>query len=188
MVHGGFSRGHCPIAAWGSPPNRILHKKSSVRLRRKFKISHVRPITTETGEDPGGRRGAEPRVSSQELLMERSLIQRALAGKWHDDLPDLRKMTRRGSDTGKLRRRVAYMRGVIYGLAVVCIWGAFIVVSLLGVRTSLTSAGDVAASTFSCGWCPLVVDGKKGSVGGRLGWTGVAWSSSPVVGRRWCCL
>ena len=30
--------------------------------------------------------------------------------------------------------KTAYMRGAIYGLAAVCIWGAFIVVSRLGVR------------------------------------------------------
>src|SRR5262245_37855974 len=41
-----------------------------------------------------------------------------------------------------------YLRGVLYGLSAVCIWAAFIVVSRLGVRTSLTPL-DVAAIRFS---------------------------------------
>ena len=40
-----------------------------------------------------------------------------------------------------------YLRGVLYGLSAVCIWAAFIVVSRLGVRTSLTPL-DVAAIRF----------------------------------------
>jgi hypothetical protein len=44
----------------------------------------------------------------------------------------------------------AYLQGAIYGLAAVCIWGAFIVVSRLGVRTSLTPWG-VAAIRFTVG-------------------------------------
>jgi drug/metabolite transporter (DMT)-like permease len=31
-----------------------------------------------------------------------------------------------------------YARGALYGLAAVCIWAGFIVVSRLGVKTSLT--------------------------------------------------
>ena len=41
-----------------------------------------------------------------------------------------------------------YVRGAIYGLSAVCIWAAFIVVSRLGVRTSLTP-WDVAAIRFA---------------------------------------
>ena len=41
-----------------------------------------------------------------------------------------------------------YTRGAVYGLAAVCIWAGFIVVSRLGVRTSLTP-WDVAAIRFA---------------------------------------
>jgi len=37
--------------------------------------------------------------------------------------------------------KLAYMRATIYGLAAVCMWGAFIVVSRVGVRTSLFFGG-----------------------------------------------
>ena len=68
----------------------------------------------------------------------------------------------------------AYLRGAIYGLAAVCIWGAFIVVSRLGVRTSLTP-WDVAAIRFTvAGLLLLPYLTKKGPALDRLGWTGVA--------------
>jgi drug/metabolite transporter (DMT)-like permease len=41
-----------------------------------------------------------------------------------------------------------YTRGALYGLAAVVIWAGFIVVSRLGVRTSLTP-WDVAAIRFA---------------------------------------
>src|SRR5215467_7511916 len=41
-----------------------------------------------------------------------------------------------------------YARGALYGLAAVCIWAAFIVVSRLGVKSSLTP-WDVAAIRFA---------------------------------------
>jgi drug/metabolite transporter (DMT)-like permease len=41
-----------------------------------------------------------------------------------------------------------YVRGALYGFAAVCIWAAFIVVSRLGVSTSLTP-WDVAAIRFT---------------------------------------
>jgi drug/metabolite transporter (DMT)-like permease len=44
--------------------------------------------------------------------------------------------------------KTTYMRGAICGLAAVCIWGALIVVSRPGVRTSLTP-WDVAAIRFT---------------------------------------
>jgi drug/metabolite transporter (DMT)-like permease len=67
----------------------------------------------------------------------------------------------------------AYTRGAIYGLAAVCIWGAFIVVSRLGVRTSLPP-WDVAAIRFSvAGVILLPYLAKKGLALDRLGWTGV---------------
>ena len=40
-----------------------------------------------------------------------------------------------------------FVRGALYGLSAVCIWAAFIVVSRLGIRTSLTP-WDVAAIRF----------------------------------------
>ena len=68
----------------------------------------------------------------------------------------------------------AYMRGAIYGLAAVCIWGTFIVSSRLGARTSLTP-WDVAAIRFSvAGVIFLPYLAKKGLSLDRLGWTGVA--------------
>jgi drug/metabolite transporter (DMT)-like permease len=67
-----------------------------------------------------------------------------------------------------------YARGVVYGLAAVCIWAAFIVVSRLGVRTSLTP-WDVAAIRFTVAGVllsPYLM--QKGLALDRLGWIGVA--------------
>jgi len=67
-----------------------------------------------------------------------------------------------------------YARGAFYGLAAVCIWASFIVVSRLGVQTSLTP-WDIAAIRFSVAGLlllPLLV--SKGLALDRLGWTGVA--------------
>ena len=68
----------------------------------------------------------------------------------------------------------SYARGATYGLAAVCIWGAFIVVSRLGVRSSLTP-WDVAAIRFSvAGVLLLPYLKKRGWALDRLGWKGVA--------------
>jgi drug/metabolite transporter (DMT)-like permease len=70
--------------------------------------------------------------------------------------------------------RSQYARGALYGLAAVCIWAAFIVVSRLGVQTSLTP-WDVAAIRFTvAGLLLLPYLGSKGLALDRLGWTGVA--------------
>jgi drug/metabolite transporter (DMT)-like permease len=67
----------------------------------------------------------------------------------------------------------AYTRGTFYGLAAVCIWGAFIVVSRLGVRTSLTP-WDVAAIRFAAAGVLLIPYlAKRGLALDRLGWKGV---------------
>jgi len=67
-----------------------------------------------------------------------------------------------------------YARGAFYGLAAVCIWAGFIVVSRLGVQTSLTP-WDVAAIRFSvAGLLLLPYLWSKGLALDRLGWTGVA--------------
>ena len=67
-----------------------------------------------------------------------------------------------------------YARGAIYGLSAVCIWAAFIVVSRLGVRTSLTP-GDVAAIRFAvAGMLLLPYLIGRGLALDRLGWVGVA--------------
>lgn len=67
-----------------------------------------------------------------------------------------------------------YTRGALYGLSAVCIWAAFIVVSRLGVQTSLTP-WDVAAIRFGvAGILLLPYLLKKGLALDRLGWTGVA--------------
>jgi drug/metabolite transporter (DMT)-like permease len=79
----------------------------------------------------------------------------------------------------------AYALGAIYGLAAVCIWGAFIVVSRLGVRTSLTP-WDVAAIRFTVAGVLLSPYlAKRGLALDRLGWTGVtaivAGCGAPMV-------
>ena len=67
-----------------------------------------------------------------------------------------------------------YARGALYGLAAVIIWAAFIVVSRLGVSTSLTP-WDVAAIRFGvAGSLLLPYAVRKGIALDRLGWTGVA--------------
>jgi drug/metabolite transporter (DMT)-like permease len=67
-----------------------------------------------------------------------------------------------------------YARGAFYGLAAVCIWAGFIVVSRLGVRTSLTP-WDVAAIRFTvAGTLLLPCAMRKGLALDRLGWLGVA--------------
>ena len=70
--------------------------------------------------------------------------------------------------------KATYLRGTIYGLAAVCIWGAFIVVSRLGVRTSLTP-WDVAAIRFTvAGVLLLPYLARRGMAIDRIGWSGVA--------------
>jgi drug/metabolite transporter (DMT)-like permease len=67
-----------------------------------------------------------------------------------------------------------YVRGAFYGLAAVCIWAGFIVVSRVGVQTSLTPL-DVAAIRFSVAGLLLLPHLlSKGLALDRLGWTGVA--------------
>jgi hypothetical protein len=84
----------------------------------------------------------------------------ALAGSWHDHVQN--------PTTSE------YTRGALYGLAAVCIWAAFIVVTRLGVRTSLTP-WDVAAIRFTVAGAllfPYVI--RKGLALERLGWIGLA--------------
>jgi drug/metabolite transporter (DMT)-like permease len=67
-----------------------------------------------------------------------------------------------------------YARGALYGLAAVGIWAGFIVVSRLGVTTSL-APWDVAAIRFSvAGSLLLPYLLRHGLAFDRLGWTGVA--------------
>jgi drug/metabolite transporter (DMT)-like permease len=67
-----------------------------------------------------------------------------------------------------------YARGALYGLAAVCIWAAFIVVSRLGVTTSLTP-WDVAAIRFTiAGALLLPYLLSQGLAFDRLGWAGIA--------------
>lgn len=78
-----------------------------------------------------------------------------------------------------------YLRGALYGLSAVCIWAAFIVVSRLGVRTSLTP-WDIAAIRFAvAGVLLLPYLLKRGLALGRLGWSGLAaivvGSGAPMV-------
>src|SRR5262249_39678479 len=78
-----------------------------------------------------------------------------------------------------------YARGAIYGLSAVCIWASFIVVSRLGVRTSLTP-WDVAAIRFTvAGLLLLPYLMRRGLAVERLGWVGVlaviAGCGAPMV-------
>jgi drug/metabolite transporter (DMT)-like permease len=67
-----------------------------------------------------------------------------------------------------------YLRGALCGLSAVCIWAAFIVVSRLGVSTSLTP-WDVAAIRFAvAGVILLPYLLRRGLALDRLGWQGVA--------------
>lgn len=66
-----------------------------------------------------------------------------------------------------------YARGALYGVAAVSIWAAFIVVSRLGVRTSL-SPWDITAIRFCVAGSlllPFVI--SKGLALERLGWIGL---------------
>jgi drug/metabolite transporter (DMT)-like permease len=66
-----------------------------------------------------------------------------------------------------------YVRGAFYGFVAVCIWAAFIVVSRLGVSTTLTP-WDVAAIRFTVAGVlllPYVI--RKGLALERLGWIGI---------------
>src|SRR5262249_49874719 len=66
-----------------------------------------------------------------------------------------------------------YLRGALYGFSAVCICAAFIVVSRLGVRTSL-APWDVVAIRFAvAGVLLLPYSLKKGLALDRLGWTGL---------------
>jgi drug/metabolite transporter (DMT)-like permease len=66
-----------------------------------------------------------------------------------------------------------YAHGALYGLVAVCIWAGFIVVSRLGVQTSLTP-WDVAAIRFSVASVLLAPYlWSRGLALDRLGWTGV---------------
>lgn len=81
--------------------------------------------------------------------------------------------------------RSVYIRGASYGLAAVCIWASFIVVSRLGVKTSLTP-WDVAAIRFTvAGILLLPYLARRGIALDRLGWTGVmaiiAGCGAPMV-------
>lgn len=68
----------------------------------------------------------------------------------------------------------SFVRGALYGLAAVSIWAAFIVVSRLGVRTSLTP-WDVAAIRFgTAGVLLLPYLVRKGLAFDRLGLVGLA--------------
>ena len=71
-------------------------------------------------------------------------------------------------------RNSEYARGALYGLAAVCIWAGFIVVSRLAVTTNLTP-WDVAAIMFSvAGLLQLTYLLKQGLALDRLGWAGIA--------------
>ena len=81
--------------------------------------------------------------------------------------------------------RSNYVRGASYGLAAVCIWAAFIVVSRLGVKTSLTP-WDIAAIRFTvAGILLLPYLARWGIAVDRLGWFGViaiiAGCGAPMV-------
>jgi drug/metabolite transporter (DMT)-like permease len=70
-------------------------------------------------------------------------------------------------------RSSQYARGALYGLVAVCIWAGFIVVSRLGVKTSL-APWDVVAIRFSVAGLLLLPHlWSRGLALDQLGWTGV---------------
>jgi drug/metabolite transporter (DMT)-like permease len=74
----------------------------------------------------------------------------------------------------QLSARSNFVRAALYGLSAVSIWAAFIVVSRLGIRASLTP-WDVAAIRFGvAGLLLLPYLMKKGLALDRLGWIGFA--------------
>jgi drug/metabolite transporter (DMT)-like permease len=81
--------------------------------------------------------------------------------------------------------RSNFVRGAFYGISAVSIWAAFIVVSRLGVRTSLTP-WDVAAIRFgTAGVLLLPYFMKKGFAVDRLG----GWELQPsqsAAAHLWC--
>ena len=83
------------------------------------------------------------------------------------------------------RRGTSLGRGTIYGLAAVCIWASFIVVSRLGVRSSLTPWDVVAIRFTVAGILLLPYLMRKGLAVDRLGWTGliaiIAGCGAPMV-------
>jgi drug/metabolite transporter (DMT)-like permease len=66
-----------------------------------------------------------------------------------------------------------FVRGAIYGLSAVGIWAAFIVVSRLGVRTSLTPWDIVAIRFGVAGALLLPYLFRRGLALDRLGWVGL---------------
>jgi drug/metabolite transporter (DMT)-like permease len=67
----------------------------------------------------------------------------------------------------------SFARGALYGLAAVAIWAAFIVVSRLGVRTTLTP-WDIAAIRFgTAGVLLLPYLVRSGLASDQLGWIGL---------------
>ena len=67
-----------------------------------------------------------------------------------------------------------YARGAFYGSAAVCIWAGFIVVSRLGVTTTLTPWDVVAIRFGVAGSLLMPYLLKQGLAFERLGWTGIA--------------
>ena len=66
-----------------------------------------------------------------------------------------------------------YTRGALYGLAAASIWSSWIVVTRLGLRTSLTP-WDIAALRYGVGGLLLLpVVWRKGFAVERLGWSGL---------------
>lgn len=70
-----------------------------------------------------------------------------------------------------------YARGALYGLAALCIWASFIVVSRLGVRTSLSSAAFVAMTPVMTGLMAIPVLGEWPSV---MDWAAISLISIGV--------
>jgi drug/metabolite transporter (DMT)-like permease len=69
--------------------------------------------------------------------------------------------------------RRQYARGALYGLAAVCIWAGFIVVSRLGVQTNLTPWDVAAIRCCVAGLLLLPYLWRKGLALDRLGWIGL---------------
>ena len=82
--------------------------------------------------------------------------------------------------------RSNFVRGALYGLSAVTIWAAFIVVSRLGIRTSLTP-WDVAAIRFGVAGV-LLLPYLMRKVWPSTGWAGSDLRpSQSAAAHLWCC-
>jgi len=145
----------------------------------EFKISLVRAITLETGQIRAegkilncGRRVGTPEgrvTDAKGRLLAHGTTTCLIFLKL-----TLAPVSGKAVSPMRQSSRSNFVRAALYGLSAVSIWAAFIVVSRLGIRTSLTP-WDVAAIRFGvAGVLLLPYLMKKGLALDRLSWIGFA--------------